>query len=161
MPRKKTLKLATFNVNGIGSRLPHLLDWLGKEQPDIVALQELKARGVEVLLHPGRRHGHMNIVKGQRAVAPGFPGFASVKDEGFAIGEKQETSFGAMVAVAAGPLLDQKVTFGGRVELVSENRAESFQAPAGQVERRALRQIGRGEIAEEQGQVAGHAGRHF
>ena len=43
MPRKKTLKLATFNVNGIGSRLPHLLDWLGKEQPDIVALQELKA----------------------------------------------------------------------------------------------------------------------
>ena len=43
MPRKKTLKLATFNVNGIGSRLPHLLDWLGKEKPDIVALQELKA----------------------------------------------------------------------------------------------------------------------
>jgi exodeoxyribonuclease-3 len=43
MPRKKTLKLATFNVNGIGSRLPNLLDWLGKEKPDIVALQELKA----------------------------------------------------------------------------------------------------------------------
>jgi exodeoxyribonuclease-3 len=43
MPRKNTLKLATFNLNGIGSRLPHLLDWLGKEKPDIVALQELKA----------------------------------------------------------------------------------------------------------------------
>ncbi|MGN6706563.1 MAG: exodeoxyribonuclease III [Rhodanobacter sp.] len=43
MPRTKTLKLATFNVNGIGTRLPHLLDWLGKEKPDIVALQELKA----------------------------------------------------------------------------------------------------------------------
>jgi exodeoxyribonuclease-3 len=43
MPRKKTLKLATFNVNGIGSRLPHLLDWLEQEKPDIVALQELKA----------------------------------------------------------------------------------------------------------------------
>ncbi|MGY1409454.1 MULTISPECIES: exodeoxyribonuclease III [unclassified Luteimonas] len=43
MPRAKTLKLATFNVNGIGTRLPHLLAWLQREQPDIVALQELKA----------------------------------------------------------------------------------------------------------------------
>lgn len=43
MPRRKTLKLATFNVNGIGTRLPQLLAWLAKEQPDVVALQELKA----------------------------------------------------------------------------------------------------------------------
>jgi len=43
MARKKTLKLATFNVNGIATRLPHLLDWLAREAPDIVALQELKA----------------------------------------------------------------------------------------------------------------------
>src|SRR3546814_3911034 len=34
--------LATFNINDIGTRLPHLLAWLEKEQPDIVALQELK-----------------------------------------------------------------------------------------------------------------------
>ena len=43
MASRKTLKLATFNVNGIGTRLPHLLAWLDKEAPDIVALQELKA----------------------------------------------------------------------------------------------------------------------
>ncbi|MGJ4728198.1 exodeoxyribonuclease III [Luteimonas sp. SDU101] len=43
MARAKTLRLATFNVNGIGVRLPHLLTWLEREQPDIVALQELKA----------------------------------------------------------------------------------------------------------------------
>ncbi|MFP7722868.1 exodeoxyribonuclease III [Lysobacter sp. A3-1-A15] len=43
MAPRKTLKLATYNVNGIGTRLPNLLDWLGREQPDIVALQELKA----------------------------------------------------------------------------------------------------------------------
>ena len=42
MARRKTLKLATFNVNGIGTRLPYLLAWLEKEQPDVVALQELK-----------------------------------------------------------------------------------------------------------------------
>ncbi|NIJ78688.1 exodeoxyribonuclease-3 [Xanthomonas campestris] len=38
-----TRKIATFNVNGINSRLPHLLDWLQRERPDIVGLQELKA----------------------------------------------------------------------------------------------------------------------
>jgi exodeoxyribonuclease-3 len=41
--RKSTLKLATFNVNGLGTRLPHLLAWLEREQPDIACLQELKA----------------------------------------------------------------------------------------------------------------------
>lgn len=43
MARRKSLKVATFNVNGIGTRLPHLLAWLEKEKPDVVALQELKA----------------------------------------------------------------------------------------------------------------------
>lgn len=39
----KTLKNATFNINGIRSRLPALLAWLQREQPDVVCLQELKA----------------------------------------------------------------------------------------------------------------------
>ena len=43
MTRRKTLRLATFNVNGVGTRLPHLLAWLAKEEPGVVALQELKA----------------------------------------------------------------------------------------------------------------------
>ncbi|KGQ20498.1 Exodeoxyribonuclease III [Lysobacter dokdonensis DS-58] len=37
------LRIATFNVNGIRSRLPHLLRWLEQERPDIACLQELKA----------------------------------------------------------------------------------------------------------------------
>lgn len=37
------LKMATYNVNGIGTRLPNVLQWLEREQPDIVCLQELKA----------------------------------------------------------------------------------------------------------------------
>ena len=37
------MKIATFNVNGIKSRLPNLLEWLAREQPDIACLQELKA----------------------------------------------------------------------------------------------------------------------
>lgn len=43
MARKKLLRIATFNINGINSRLLQLLEWLAKEKPDIVALQELKA----------------------------------------------------------------------------------------------------------------------
>ncbi|MBO9829537.1 exodeoxyribonuclease III [Xanthomonas sp. A2111] len=39
----KTLKIATYNVNGIRSRLPQLLQWLQREAPDIVGLQELKS----------------------------------------------------------------------------------------------------------------------
>ncbi len=30
------LKIATFNINGIRSRLPALMTWLAREQPDIV-----------------------------------------------------------------------------------------------------------------------------
>ena len=41
--RNTTIRIATFNVNGIRSRLPHLLEWLRREQPDIACLQELKA----------------------------------------------------------------------------------------------------------------------
>lgn len=37
------MKIATFNVNGIGARLPHLLEWLERDTPDIACLQELKA----------------------------------------------------------------------------------------------------------------------
>lgn len=36
------LKLATFNINGVRTRMPVLLQWLEKERPDIVCLQELK-----------------------------------------------------------------------------------------------------------------------
>lgn len=42
MPARR-LTLATFNVNGIRTRLAHLLAWLERERPDIVCLQELKS----------------------------------------------------------------------------------------------------------------------
>jgi exodeoxyribonuclease-3 len=37
------LKIATFNINGIGARLPALLRWLSESKPDVACLQELKA----------------------------------------------------------------------------------------------------------------------
>ncbi|HYS55754.1 MAG TPA: exodeoxyribonuclease III [Thermoanaerobaculia bacterium] len=37
------MKIATWNVNGIRSRQAQFLEWIEKEQPDVVCLQELKA----------------------------------------------------------------------------------------------------------------------
>ena len=37
-----TVRIATFNVNGINARLPRLVEWLGATAPDVVCLQELK-----------------------------------------------------------------------------------------------------------------------
>ena len=37
------LKIATFNINNVNKRLPSLVAWLRKAQPDVVCLQELKA----------------------------------------------------------------------------------------------------------------------
>jgi exodeoxyribonuclease III len=37
------MRIVTYNVNGIGARLPALLQWLKESSPDVVCLQELKA----------------------------------------------------------------------------------------------------------------------
>ena len=63
----KTLKIATFNVNGVAARLPHLLDWLEKERPDIVALQELKAVDDAFPAEALERAGYGAIWCGERA----------------------------------------------------------------------------------------------
>ena len=36
------MRLATWNVNSVTARLPRVLEWLSANQPDVVALQELK-----------------------------------------------------------------------------------------------------------------------
>jgi exodeoxyribonuclease-3 len=36
------MRLATWNVNSLKIRLPHLIAWLGEQAPDVVCLQELK-----------------------------------------------------------------------------------------------------------------------
>jgi hypothetical protein len=40
-----SMRIATYNVNGINGRLDNLLGWLAEAAPDIVCLQELKAPG--------------------------------------------------------------------------------------------------------------------
>ena len=37
------MKIASFNINGIKARFQLLKEWLEKENPDIIGLQELKS----------------------------------------------------------------------------------------------------------------------
>jgi exodeoxyribonuclease-3 len=62
-----TIKIATFNVNGIGTREAHLLEWLEKEQPDIACLQELKAVDQKFPALALRRVGYEAIHHGQQS----------------------------------------------------------------------------------------------
>ena len=66
MPRR-TLRIATFNVNGIRTRLPHLLQWLAKEQPDVACLQELKATDAAFPAQELEAAGYGALWAGQRA----------------------------------------------------------------------------------------------
>ena len=66
-PRTKTLHLATYNINGIRSRSERLLEWLERERPDIVCLQELKAEDSAFPALPIRKAGYGAVWHGQRA----------------------------------------------------------------------------------------------
>jgi len=61
------VKIATFNVNGIRSRLPNLLEWLQRETPDIVCLQELKAPDAAFPVNEIAGAGYEAIWHGQKA----------------------------------------------------------------------------------------------
>jgi exodeoxyribonuclease-3 len=61
------LRLATFNINNVVSRLPQLLTWLEKESPDVVCLQELKAEDASFPAAALKQLGYGAIWKGQRS----------------------------------------------------------------------------------------------
>ena len=60
------LKLASWNVNSLRVRLPHLLDWLAEQQPDIVGLQETKLQDDQVPLEALNQAGYNIAVNGQK-----------------------------------------------------------------------------------------------
>ena len=66
------MKIATFNVNGIHTRLPRLLEWLQESQPDVACLQELKTSDATFPEQAIRDAGYGAIWHGQK----GFNGVA-------------------------------------------------------------------------------------
>lgn len=61
------MKIATYNVNGIRSRLSNLLAWLEREKPDIACLQELKSPDDAFPSLAIAGAGYQSIAKGQRS----------------------------------------------------------------------------------------------
>jgi len=84
------VRLATWNVNSLRIRLPHLLDWLARVQPDVACLQETKTEDAGFPAAELRAAGYEAVFCGQRSyngvailartppldVQHGIPGFA-------------------------------------------------------------------------------------
>src|SRR5690349_6338169 len=61
-----TFKIATWNVNSLRVRLPHVLTWLHDVKPDVLALQEIKLIDAEFPLQVIEEAGYQAIVSGQK-----------------------------------------------------------------------------------------------
>jgi exodeoxyribonuclease III len=66
------VKIATYNLNGIRARLPRLLEWLQREQPDVACLQELKCADDSLPVADIEAAGYGGVWHGQK----GFNGVA-------------------------------------------------------------------------------------
>ena len=61
------MKVATWNVNSLRVRLPHVLKWLEREQPDLLALQETKLKNEDFPADTFRDYGYFATFSGQSA----------------------------------------------------------------------------------------------
>ncbi len=61
------MKFATFNTNSVRARLPILLEWVVKETPDILSLQETKVQDEDFPVESFKELGYHVIVRGQKS----------------------------------------------------------------------------------------------
>lgn len=66
-PASGSLKIATFNANSIRARMPILLNWLQKEKPDVLAVQETKVQDHEFPKEPIEALGWNVVFHGQKS----------------------------------------------------------------------------------------------
>ena len=81
----EVLKVVTFNANSIRTRLGQVLDWLDRESPDALCVQETKVQDPDFPVEPFREAGYHVVFRGQKSYA----GVAIVSRE-----EPQEVAFG-------------------------------------------------------------------
>ena len=75
------MKIATWNVNSLRVRLGHVIAWLKREQPDILALQETKLKDEDFPARELEALGYSAIYSGQ----PGYNGVAIIARESAAL----------------------------------------------------------------------------
>ncbi len=60
------MKIASWNVNSLNVRMPHLTDWLKSAAPDIVALQETKTEDAKFPAAALAELGYQSVFSGQK-----------------------------------------------------------------------------------------------
>jgi exodeoxyribonuclease III len=87
------MRIATWNVNSLKVRLPHVLEWLAANQPDVLCLQETKQEDKDFPADALEAAGYQSIFAGQKTyngvailskspasdVQIGIPGFDDVQ----------------------------------------------------------------------------------
>lgn len=81
----QTLKVATYNANSIRARMDLILDWLEREEPSAVCVQETKVQDKDFPAEPIREAGYHVVYRGQKAHA----GVAIISRE-----EPQDVAYG-------------------------------------------------------------------
>ena len=95
------LKIATWNVNSVRARLPHLLRWLDDFSPDIVLLQELKC------------------------VAEAFP-HMEVEDKGYNIAISGQKTYNGVAILSKSPIDVELKQLPGNSEDIQARYIEGF-----------------------------------
>ena len=65
-PYNAAMKIASWNVNSLKVRLPHLTQWLADAQPDVVALQETKLEDAKFPVDEPAAAGYRAVYSGQK-----------------------------------------------------------------------------------------------
>ncbi len=60
------MKIATWNVNSMNVRLPHVLEWLQSHEPDVLVLQEIKQLTEKFPTEALAEAGYQSIASGQK-----------------------------------------------------------------------------------------------
>lgn len=60
------MKIATWNVNSLNIRLPHVLEWISAHSPDVVVLQEIKQQTEAFPTDVFAAAGYQSAVSGQK-----------------------------------------------------------------------------------------------
>jgi exodeoxyribonuclease III len=61
------MKIATWNVNGIRARYAQLCEWIARDRPDVICLQEIKASPDQVPAIPGELEDYWCYWHGEKA----------------------------------------------------------------------------------------------
>ncbi len=60
------MKIATWNVNSMNVRLPHVLEWLQSHEPDVLVLQEIKQLTEKFPTDALAKAGYQSLASGQK-----------------------------------------------------------------------------------------------